>query len=136
MSKVFQIFGGFVYTQITGYRTAEEASRNFAPDIQIVDAPDNVFEGWGYDETKTGDARFIQPVPSDGWLYDTDTGMFYQEGGERPSHPVAPKPTEEKIADLEAAIAALQQGGGSGGSDESAAILAAIERGLSLYGEQ
>lgn len=40
----------------------------------IVNAPDYVFVGWGYDARKTGDERFIKPRPPEGWVYDPETG--------------------------------------------------------------
>lgn len=40
----------------------------------LIDAPDYVFEGWGYDARKTGDERFIKPRPPEGWAYDPKTG--------------------------------------------------------------
>ena len=78
--KVFQIFKGFCYYDMTRtYPNAETAKKHYSPDTLIVDAPDYVFQDWGYDETKEGDARFIQPTPPDGWLYDPETGTFYPE---------------------------------------------------------
>lgn len=45
----------------------------------VVDAPDYVFEGWGYDARKTGDARFIKPFPPEGWVYDPISGTICRE---------------------------------------------------------
>lgn len=42
----------------------------------IVDAPDYVFEGWGYSR-----GEFLRPAPPEGWAYDPDTGTFYPEDG-------------------------------------------------------
>lgn len=76
--KVFQILNEFVYYDATPlYPTAEEAAKHYAPDIVFVDAPDYVFEGWGFDESAEGDARFIKPTPPPGWGYDDETGTFY-----------------------------------------------------------
>jgi hypothetical protein len=44
----------------------------------LVNAPDYVFEGWGYDSRKTGDERFIKPRPPEGWAYDPETGTVYR----------------------------------------------------------
>lgn len=46
----------------------------------IVDAPDHVFEGWGYAVGKDGREIFLRPAPPDGWSYDEATGTFYREG--------------------------------------------------------
>lgn len=90
--KVFQIVKGFCYYDATKlYRNAAEAAKHYTPDDLFVDAPDYVFEGWGYDETQEGDARFIQPTPPEGWEYDPDTGTFYPIG----ELPPGKQPTEE-----------------------------------------
>ena len=47
-----------------------------------MEAPDNVFEGWGY-----LDGEFIKPTPPEGWLYDEATGCFYLEGEDPPPLP-------------------------------------------------
>lgn len=57
----------------------------------FVDAPDYVFESWGFDETKEGDARFIKPTPPEGWEYDDATGTFYPSG----ELPPGQQPTEQ-----------------------------------------
>lgn len=89
--KVFQILNGFVHWDASAlYTSAEEASRYYAPDVEFVEAPDYVFESWGYDAAAEGDARFIQPTPPEGWLYDAGTGTFYPEGETAPSE----QPTE------------------------------------------
>ena len=62
MSKVFQIYNGVCYHDYTGmYQNAEDASRHYAPNIFFADAPDRVEDGWGFDETKEGDERFVEP---------------------------------------------------------------------------
>ena len=50
---------------------------HFPPTDVFVEAPDYVFEGWGFDPLAEGDARFIKPEPPKGWLYDDATGTFY-----------------------------------------------------------
>lgn len=105
--KVFQIFEGLCHWDATPeFPTLEDTVGRFAPDIVFVEAPDYVFEGWGYDETAQGDNRFIQPVPPEGWLYDTKSGTFYKEGNVPPSEQ---KSAMERIAELEAETAALKQ---------------------------
>ncbi|MGJ4851431.1 hypothetical protein ACH6CV_14405 [Bacillota bacterium Meth-B3] len=76
--KCFQILGSFVHWDASRLypSIADIPPNTYAPDIQFVDAPDFVFEGWGFDADAEGDARFIQPTPPEGWLYDPETGMF------------------------------------------------------------
>lgn len=75
--KVFQVFNGFCYYDATSlYPNAEEAAKHYSPDTHFVDAPDYVFESWGFDEAKEGDERFIRPEAPEGWEYDEDTGTF------------------------------------------------------------
>ena len=84
--KVFQIFMDICYYDATQlYDTASEALTRYPPDVLFVDAPDYVFEGWGYDATVEGDERFIEPTPPEGWLYDEKTGTFYPETETAPS---------------------------------------------------
>lgn len=87
MSKVFQIYQGFCHWECTGlYNTVAAIPKGTYPENDLfVDAPDYVFEGWGYDETQEGDARFIKPEVPEGWLYDESTGTFYPEGSSPPS---------------------------------------------------
>lgn len=99
--KVFQISGGLCHWDATKkHPTLADTADRYAPDIVFAEAPDYVFEGWGYDATAEGDARFIQPTPPEGWAYDDATGTFY---------PLDPVPEEqatptaaEQITDLQA----------------------------------
>lgn len=76
--KIMQILGGFCHWDASGVVDSLRAcAERFAPDMVFVEAPDYVFEGWGYDPDAEGDARFIEPNPPEGWLYDKDTGTFY-----------------------------------------------------------
>lgn len=50
----------------------------------VINAPDYVFEGWGYDVRREGDERFIKPRPPEGWAYDEATGTIYRTGEELP----------------------------------------------------
>ena len=78
--KIFQILNGFCYYNLTPqFPTFEIARSHFAPNIQIVETPDYVFEGWGYDETAEGDARFLRPEPPEGWIYNEENGTFEPE---------------------------------------------------------
>jgi hypothetical protein len=81
--KVFQIIDGFCHWDATAVlRRAADAVGRFPESDLFVDAPDCVFEGWGFDSSLEGDARFIQPIPPEGWLYDEGTGRFYREDDE------------------------------------------------------
>lgn len=81
--KVFQIENNVCYWDATKQFPFLEATVGcFPPAVQFVEAPDYVFEGWGY-----MDGEFIQPTPPEGWLYDTETGTFYQEGYTPPVDP-------------------------------------------------
>ena len=76
--KVFQVYEGFCHWDATPvHPTLESTQGRYAPDIVFVEAPDFVFEGWGYDESAQGDQRFIKPTPPEGWLYDESTGVFF-----------------------------------------------------------
>ncbi len=100
MSKIFQILSGVCYYDATTmHPTLADTVDKYAPDIVFIEAPDYVFEGWGYDESKTGDARFIQPTPPDGWRYDPKSGQFIEIN---PPEVVVEKTLEERITDLEA----------------------------------
>lgn len=78
--KVFQILNGFCHWDATTVApSTEEIYKLYSKDLLFVDAPDYVFPGWGYDDTLSGDERFIQPIPPEGWLYDPETGTFYPE---------------------------------------------------------
>lgn len=90
--KVFQIVKGFCYYDATRlYPNAAEAAKHYSPDTLWVDAPDYVFESWGYDEAKEGDERFIRPTPPEGWEYDPGTGTFYPSGWLPPKKQPAPE---------------------------------------------
>lgn len=74
--KCFQIVNEICHWDATNqFPTAESTIGYFPPDLLFVDAPDYVFEGWGY-----VDGEFIKPTPPEGWVYDDETGTFYPEG--------------------------------------------------------
>lgn len=106
--KIFQILSGFCHYDATPvHPTLADTVGKYAPDIVFVEAPDYVFEGWGYDETKEGDARFIQPTAPEGWEYNVATGGFVKI---EPDEPIEEEPTTaEKVATLEAQVAALEE---------------------------
>ena len=63
--KVFQIFQGRCHYDATRiYPTLDSiAPDQYPPSFVFVEAPDFVCEGWEYDETAEGDARFTEPGP-------------------------------------------------------------------------
>jgi len=80
--KVFQIVDRKVHWDAsTLYPSAEEASKHYTPDTIFVDAPDYVFESWFFNSDAEGDARFIRPVPPEGWGYNEENGCFYPLDG-------------------------------------------------------
>lgn len=78
--KLFQIEADICHWDATKQFPTKESTIGYFPsDLLFVEAPDYVFEGWGY-----MDGEFIKPTPPEGWLYDDKTGTFYQEGYEPP----------------------------------------------------
>lgn len=108
--KIFQITGGFCHWDATEVvPTLADTAGRFAPDMQFAEAPDYVFEGWGYDPTLEGDARFIQPEVPDGWLYDPLTGTFYPEDGTKPSElKKSPEALARENMELKKTVAELE----------------------------
>lgn len=74
--KIFLVKNSICHWQ-TPYTSLRETVNKYPSDKVFVEAPDYVFEGWGYDDTAEGEARFIKPTPPEGWLYDQATGSFY-----------------------------------------------------------
>lgn len=102
--KIFQIHLGFCHWDATRkHPTLESTKGRYTSETLFVEAPDYVFEGWGYDETAEGDARFIQPVPPEGWLYDAETGTFYPEDEPAESES-ASMPTYEELLTMYTAV--------------------------------
>ena len=99
--KIFQIKDGFCHYDATPvHPTLISTVGKYAPNIVFVEAPDYVFESWGYDETKEGDERFIKPIPPEGWLYDDATGTYYPEDYEEPE----PEPTADELLKILAGV--------------------------------
>ena len=78
MPKVFQILHGRCHWQ-TPFQSLAETQGKYPADCLFVEAPDYVNEQWGFDDTEIGDARFIKPVPPEGFIYDDETGQMYPE---------------------------------------------------------
>lgn len=82
--KIVQVENGFVHWDASPVvPDLEWAAAYYAPNIVFVEAPDYVFEGWAYDEDKEGDARFVQPIAPEGWVYDKTNGSFRREKEEK-----------------------------------------------------
>ncbi len=76
--KIFQIVDNIVHYDMTHlYSSVAVARSKYPATVQIVEAPDYVFEGWGFNPNENGDNRFIKPTPPEGWEYDDATGTFY-----------------------------------------------------------
>lgn len=105
--KIMQIRDGICYWDATSkHPTLQSTIGRYPPEILFVEAPDTAFEGWGYDDTVSGDARFIKPTPPQGWLYDEKTGTFY------PKDYTPPPTVEEQIqAAIDAYTLELIEGG-------------------------
>lgn len=107
--KIFQIVENLCHYDATPvHPTLADTVGKYPPDVLFVEAPDNVFEGWGYNPDAEGDARFIKPTPPEGWLYDDDTGTFYPEDGEKPKAPETVDSLTAKVSDLEEQLAAAK----------------------------
>ena len=79
--KVFQILEGFCYCDVTSaFPSVASTNGRFTSDTVFVEAPDYVFEGWGY-----VNGEFIKPIAPEGWVYDDNTGTFYPENMPEPT---------------------------------------------------
>lgn len=97
MSKVFQVVDGFCYYDASALHdsVASVPDGLYPSSLILVDAPDYVREGWGYDGE-----NFIEPTPPEGWLYDRVTGTFYED----PDY----VPPESETDDMKAALELLE----------------------------
>ena len=77
MAKVFQVLRGHSLLA-TPYQSIEDVS---SLNGVFVEAPDYVFESWGFGRDSNGDFCFFEPIPPAGWVYDKSNGTFYQVGG-------------------------------------------------------
>ena len=78
--KIFLVFTNLCYNDLTHeFINIDEAKSHYPPNALLVEAPDYVFENWGYDDTKTGDERFIKPTVMEGCTYDETTGTIYRD---------------------------------------------------------
>ena len=70
--KIFRIENDMCVSEVFGFPTLASAQEFFkAAKLNLVEAPDHVFEGWGY-----VNGEFIQPTPpSENFAYDPDSGL-------------------------------------------------------------
>lgn len=109
MMKIFQILNGSVHYELTGqFDNAEDARKAFSDDIKIVDAPNHVFVGWGFDGSKSGDARFIKPDAPEGCIYDPETGVVINIIEERSMERIAKH--QNTINDTMQALRKIREG--------------------------
>ena len=87
MTKIFEIVNDRVHKEYPQYDTVSEAYDHYSRDLTFVEAPDNVWVGFGFDSSKVGDERFIRPELSEGWVYDEMN---------RPWNPEATRSSERK----------------------------------------
>lgn len=103
--KLFQIVNEVCYYDMTNlYSSLEDAASHYPDSVIIVEAPDNVFKGWGYD---TKSKKFIKPTAPDGWSYDELTGTFYKTTP--PESPKTNRELTEEVKRLRAQLKAATQ---------------------------
>lgn len=102
--KIFQILNNICHWDASYmYSDLDTARHDYSNELLFVEAPDYVFEGWGYNPDEVGDARFIKPTPPEGWLYDDETGSFYLKNAIPPS-------SQPPYGDLLTMFTAIQNG--------------------------
>lgn len=72
---IVEIMDGIVHKIYPEYSSIESIRGLFAPNIHMEEAPDEVREGWIFDNTKSGESRFTRPPIPDGWEYDPISGL-------------------------------------------------------------
>lgn len=113
--KIFQILNDFCYWDATSlHPTLESTVGRYAPDIIFIEAPDFVFEGWGY-----MDGEFIKPSSPEPaewtdeetgavyhWQYDDSTGTWYvADENNVPVEPLTLEAALEALKDAQEALA-------------------------------
>ena len=84
--KIFQVYKNICYWDATKTHLTINniVAHQYPAAVKFIEAPDYVREGWGFDETAESDARFVEPTPPEGWLYDQETGTFYPDSSHIP----------------------------------------------------
>lgn len=77
--KIVSIHKGKVHTIYPDLESVDAAYQKYSKSIRFVEAPDWVHSGFGFDETKTSDERFVKPLLSEGWEYDEDGNPYNPE---------------------------------------------------------
>ena len=111
--KIMQIHYSLCWWDATStVHTIDEAHEMFPPDCLFVEAPNYVFEGWGFDEHAKGDERFLRPEATEGYLYDETTGTFYPADAPSEAEQLAStvEAMRAMLAEAEARLAALNGG--------------------------
>lgn len=67
--KIVEIIGNLVHHVYDEYNDLASARRCFAGNIHLEEAPDDTFEGWIFDSSKTGEERFARPPIPPGWAW-------------------------------------------------------------------
>lgn len=107
--KIFQIHENLCFWDATeDFPTLESTVGRFPYDVVFVEAPDKVFVGWEYDESKTGDERFIQPTPPEGMYYNPYDGTFVTAPPTEPPPEMSESELKSKIVTLEDELAATK----------------------------
>ena len=70
--KIYDIENGHTHHEYRQFSSLKEAYEVYPETLELVEAPDWVLPGYGYDPTAEGDARFIRPELSEGWEYDSN----------------------------------------------------------------
>lgn len=73
--KVVEILNNVVHHVYEQYESLEEAKKHYASNIQLEEAPDDVFELWIFDPSKEGNERYSRPPIPEGWVWD-EQGLF------------------------------------------------------------
>lgn len=77
--KVVEIVDNTVHKVYEQYASLAEARQYYASNIHLEEAPDDVFEGWGFNPNVSGDARYAKPSLLDGFEFDENGNIWHPE---------------------------------------------------------
>ncbi len=77
--KVFDVVDNRIHCEYPQFSDLEQAYRSYPRTVTMVEAPDWVREGFGYDPSKEGDERFIRPELSEGWVWNDNGNPWNPE---------------------------------------------------------